>query len=141
MNNKLIEVTEYNGIGYSPVVKYGEWRVAVLNYHPELLPQNIKKLQKHDKSDEVFVLLHGRCILYSAQTDEAGAPKEIFGVDMQPYKQYNIKKSVYHSHTLSEDAMVLIIENDDTCNENSPEHDLTPEQCKELCKLRDELWF
>ncbi len=31
-NEKLLEEREYTGEGYSPVVDYGAWRVAILNY-------------------------------------------------------------------------------------------------------------
>ncbi len=31
----LIQQESYTDSGYSPVIDYGEWRVAILNYHPE----------------------------------------------------------------------------------------------------------
>lgn len=133
--SNLIEVKEYTELGYSPVVVFEEWRVAVLNYHPELLPDSIESFQKHDKTDEVFVLLKGNCILFALEED--GLVKAF---DMQPGKMYNVKKGVYHSHTLSEDAMVLIVENENTGDGNSPKMQLSEAQRAMVTGLARQLW-
>ena len=96
--DNLVEVLQYEGIGYQPILSCRDWRVAILNYHPELLIENIGNFQQHSLTDEAFILLKGECTL----------------------KLYNIKKGVYHTHTLSEEGMVLIVEADDTCDDNSP---------------------
>ena len=113
----LMEVLEYTGIGYQPIMACRDFRVAVLNYHEELLPQNINNFQQHSLTDEAFVLLKGHCILFIAEDESL---QEIHAVEMEPYKVYNIKQGTYHTHTLTEDAMVLIVEADDTCDDNSP---------------------
>jgi len=59
---------------------------------------------------------------------------------MKPLKLYNVKKSVWHSHTLSKDAIVLIVENKDTSLINSPEKILTEGQQKIIIKHTDNLW-
>ena len=112
-----MEVLEYTGIGYQPILACRDWRVAVLNYHEELLPQNINNFQQHSLTDEAFVLLKGHCILFLAEDESL---QEIHAVEMEPHKVYNIKQGTYHTHTLTEDAMVLIVEADDTCDDNSP---------------------
>ena len=133
MKSDLIEIKEYEEAGYKPVIDYGEWRVAVLNYCDELLPENITKMQKHNQTDEVFVLLKGKCMLFMAEGDQK--IEEIYAQEMEPFKMYNIKRSVWHTHTLSEEAMVLIIENRDTGLDNSPEIDLTDQERKKIIKL------
>ncbi|MBM7555686.1 WxcM-like domain-containing protein [Halanaerobacter jeridensis] len=135
---ELIEVKEYTADGYQPLINYESWRVAILKYCDELLPENITKMQKHNQTDEVFVLLEGECILFLAEGDEE--IEEIHAQDMEPLKVYNVKKSVWHTHTLSEDAVVLIVENDDTCLDNSPEKDLNSEQQEKLVQLTAEAW-
>ena len=52
---KLLEVREYKKEGYSPVVDYGAWRVAILNYNDQLLPENLTAMQRHNETDEVFI--------------------------------------------------------------------------------------
>jgi len=140
MKNKsdLIEIKEYSGEGYKPIIDYDTWRVALLKYCEELLPNEIDKMQRHDETDEVFVLLQGKCILFLADgEDKVG---KIIAEDMQPLKIYNIKKSVWHSHTLSKDAVVLIVENVDTTIKNSPEIGLNKNEQNKLIDLTDQLW-
>jgi len=133
ISEKLVEISEYNGIGYQPLVDYDAWRVAILRYHPELLPENIDNMQRHDETDEVFVLLAGRCTLFFGEGSDAIT--NILAEDMQPLKLYNVKRGTWHTHTLSEDAMVLIVENVDTRDANSPKVKLTPEQREVIMQL------
>lgn len=138
INNTLLEVQEYTGEGYRPIIDYGAWRVAILRYHPELEPDAINTMQRHDETDEVFVLLAGRCILFIGDgDDEIGT---IHAVDLQPLKAYNVKKGAWHTHTLSHDATVLIVENRDTTDSNSPVCALTPQQCAEIIHQTQQKW-
>jgi hypothetical protein len=138
IDQHLLEISAYTGEGYQPLITYGAWRVAILRYIDELLPQNIRKMQRHDATDEVFVLLEGRCILFvGTGTDRV---EEVLAEDMQPLKLYNIKRGAWHTHTLDQAATVLIIENDDTGPINSPEIELTVEQRVQLSTLTHDLW-
>ena len=134
----LLEVRAYTGEGYLPVMDYGAWRVAILNYIDELLPKNISHMQRHDETDEVFVLLRGRCILFLGAGEESVT--SIYAQDMEPLKMYNVRKSAWHTHTLSEGGMVLIIENRDTGECNSPLCPLNKAQRKQLVDLSQKLW-
>jgi ureidoglycolate hydrolase len=134
----LLEIETYSAEGYRPLVDYGAWRVAMLRYHPELLPRNIINMQKHDETDEIFVLLVGRCILFVADGD--AQPGSIEAHDMEPLKVYNVKRSVWHTHTLSLDASVLIVENQDTTAENSPQRPLSEAQRETLVRLTAQAW-
>ncbi len=138
INETLLEIREHNQAGYKPLVDYANWRVAILNFSEDLRPENITALQRHNETDEVFILLRGRCILFIGDGDETVAT--IYGQDMMPHTLYNVKKKVWHSHTLSEDAMVLIVENRDTTYDNSPFSPLTGDQRKDLMALTSELW-
>lgn len=134
----LLEIHEYKGEGYKPLVDFGEWRVAVLRYIDELLPYNIEKMQRHEETDEVFVLLEGRCILFIGEGDRQIT--EIHAQDMEPLKLYNVRHTCWHTHTLSQDAAVLIVENCDTDEHNSPEILLNLKQKAELARLTKRLW-
>ena len=138
LSESLIEIREHNGPDYQPLVDYQNWRVAIINYTPDLTPDKINRMQKHTETDEVFVLMTGRCILFLGEGEERVT--KVHGVDMEPYKAYNIKRGVWHSHTFSEDARVLIVENRDTVVENSPFVGLSGEQCKEIIELTKALW-
>lgn len=138
INESLLEIRQYRDDGYQPLIDYGAWRVAILRYHPELAPVSIRTMQRHDETDEVFVLLAGRCILFIGEGEET--VHQVHAVDMQPLKCYNIKKSVWHTHTLSRDATVLIIENQDTSDANSPLCELAPEQLSDILQYTEQLW-
>jgi ureidoglycolate hydrolase len=134
----LIQVLEYTGEGYKPLMAYEAWRVAVLNYTPELLAGHLDKMQRHNLTDEAFVLLSGSCILFVGEGSEG--VERIHAVDMQPGKVYNIRKGVWHSHTLTPGAAVLVVENDNTSAQNSTLAALTPAQTAELVTLTKQLW-
>jgi ureidoglycolate hydrolase len=133
ISEKLIEIREYHQPGYGPLVDFGHWRVAVLNYSADLHPEKITAMQRHNLTDEVFVLLRGRCLLFVS--DGSDCVTSIQAENMSPFTAYNIKQAVWHSHTLSEDAMVLIIENRDTTYDNSPFCTLSTDQRRDVIGL------
>lgn len=138
INESLLEVRSHLQAGYKPLIDYENWRVAILNFSEDLRPQNITRLQRHNETDEVFVLLSGRCILFLGEGDQDVTA--IYAQDMVPQTLYNVKRKVWHSHTLSEDAMVLIVENRDTTFDNSPFCPLAGEQRDLVMTLTRQLW-
>ena len=134
------EITEFNDAGYAPIVDFQSWRVAMLNYIDELEPDQINNFQCHLETDEVFVLLAGRCILFLADVDNDNHIIAIHAIDMQPHRAYNIKQGVFHTHTLTEKAKVLIIENRDTDETNSPKIMIGQEINQQLVRLTTEQW-
>lgn len=136
MDSNLLEISEYTSPGYSPVITYEGWRVAILNYIDELEAWNINKIQYHDETDEVFVLLKGQMVLFIAGNEEN--PGNIEAVNLERNKMYNVKRGTWHTHTLSHDAMCLIIENSDTEDDvNSPQRYLDEEHKKQIERLFD----
>ena len=133
IDERLLEIRNHTDQGYRPVIDFSTWRVAVLNYGEDLKPTNIASMQRHDETDEVFVLLKGRCLLYIG--DGLESVTEIFAENMHPHQVYNVKKGVWHNHTLSEDAMVLIVENRNTTYDNSPFCPLQPQQRRMIIEL------
>jgi len=125
-----IEIKEYTAPGYAPVVDYESWRVAVLNDCEELQVEQLKTMQKHTLSDEVFVLLKGSCTLFTAGDDETIG--DVKSVELTPCKCYNVKKGVWHTHTLEENSSVLIVENRDTNDSNSPTQKMNDAQIQQL---------
>ncbi|MCL1980585.1 MAG: hypothetical protein FWG62_05875 [Proteobacteria bacterium] len=138
MNHELLEICEYNGCGYQPLVDFGTWRVAVLNYSADLQPERLTRMQRHNETDEVFVLLSGRCILFVGEGRDAVS--QIHAEDLQPGLVYNVRQAVWHTHTLSPDAKVLVVENRETTYDNSPFTPLTKGQQHCLVALTRRLW-
>ena len=131
--DEFVQIESYAGEGYRPLVDYGEWRVAILRFIGSLLPENIDFIECHRETDEVFVLLEGACILLIGVPE--GESYRIEPLEMAPLKLYNIRKGVYHSHILSRNATVLIIENRDTGAANSHRISLSESQRAQVCRV------
>ncbi len=128
----LISVLEHTDKSFKVVSEFEGWKVALMNDMEKYKPENIACMQKHNLSDEIFVLLSGKCTLFVATGDEM--PQEVTAVPMEQGKVYSIKKGVWHTHTFHENTQVFIVENSNTNDGNSPRcFDLTPEQ-KEYIK-------
>lgn len=138
ISEQLLEVREHCGTGYLPLVDFESWRVAVLNFAEELRAEEITRMQRHNETDEVFVLLKGRCILFVGEGDETVTA--IRARDLSPHQLYNVKQGVWHHHTLSEDAMVLVVENRDTTYDNSPFCALSGIQQEKIREVTGRLW-
>jgi hypothetical protein len=68
-------------------------------------------MERHMKTDEVFVLLCSEAALYIGDGREK--------VTMEIGKVYNVKVATWHNLCMKEGSQVLIVENDDTCRENT----------------------
>jgi hypothetical protein len=115
----LLEIKGFEGQGYEPLVDFGTWRVAALRYLDEIAPDHINSMERHTATDEVFVLAKGIGMLVLGGNGKV--VDEIQTIIMEVGKVYNIKLNSWHNIILSEDAHVIIIENQDT-GENNTEH-------------------
>ena len=141
MNNHniyLIEIHETQNPGFGPMVDSDQWRVAFLNFERDSLPNNLKELHRHNESDEVFVLLKGRCILFLG--GEECAVSHIYAQELEPYKIYKVHRRVWHAQALSPDTKLLIVENRNTSLANSPLLDLTEHQRTEIFSMTRQIW-
>lgn len=117
MNDKLLSIKEFTGEGYLPLVDFGSWRVAFLRYLDGLQPDRVDRLERHNETDEVFVLLAGQAVLFLGEGDES--IERVFPQEMAYYKVYNVKCSAWHAVILSPDATILLVENCDTGEKNT----------------------
>src|SRR5664279_732271 len=99
MDEKMLEIREFTSPGYQPVIDFSMWRVAILNYIDEIRPERIEKMERHNETDEVFVLIKGQGILFLGEGDESVV--KIHPQVLEPSKIYNVKRSVWHSTVLS----------------------------------------
>jgi len=136
--HNLLEIQEYIGEGYRPLVDFENWRVAMLNYSPDLLPEKLTHMQRHNETDEVFILLQGRCVLFVGEGEETVG--RMHAVDLEPGKAYNVRQGVWHTHTLNRAAKVLVVENRNTTYDNSPFVPLTAVQQQELVGKTHSFW-
>ncbi|WP_099467009.1 cupin domain-containing protein [Konateibacter massiliensis] len=134
MKKEHIDVVEMPKEGYQPLVDFETWRVAVLKYCEDVRLENIKTMQRHMETDEVFVLLKGNCTLITGESgDDIG---KIDQIKLEPHKLYNVKKGVWHNHVMDEEGEVLIVENQNTCDDNSP---ILPLSEQKILEMKDRL--
>lgn len=128
IDEMLLEVRNYTGEGFQPLIINMTWRVAILNYMDALRPDHIEVMERHPETDEVFVLMRGRGILFLAAGEVA--IDEILVQVMEPGTLYNVKPHCWHTTVLSRDASVLIMENANTGEHNTQFVQLEPSQRK-----------
>lgn len=104
-----IEIYEYHGAGYKPLVYSNNWMVALLNYEDSMSLENACDIERHVKTDEVFLLLQGRAALYLVAADQ---PLRV--IEMQPGLVYNMTRGTWHNLLATKEAVFAIVENRDT---------------------------
>jgi ureidoglycolate hydrolase len=133
MNEKILQIKEYEGEGYKPLVDFDAWRVAYLRFIDELIPENIYRLERHVETDEVFVLLDGQAVLIMGEGE-----REIENLHfqvMEPGKLFNVRKNAWHACVLSRDATILLVENKNTGSDNTDYIELNPSQRRSLVEI------
>jgi hypothetical protein len=126
MDDPLIEIRNYEGKGYQPLIDYGAWRVAILRFSEEMQPETVGSMERHMETDEVFILTKGIGILILG--GNGIGIDSIYPHIMEIGRIQNVKCGVWHAVLLSRDASVVIVENRDTDRHNSEYANLTKEQ-------------
>ena len=132
----LLEEHRFEGEGYKPLIITKDWQAAQLNYMKELDPENIVKIDKHTKTDEVFLLMQGIAVLIIADDFLEGDPIQFETTQMQPGVIYNVPVNRWHNIAMAEDAQVFICEDSNSHLEEFILRDLS---VKEQEQLRNQL--
>jgi ureidoglycolate hydrolase len=134
MDENLLEIKQYGGEGYHPLIDFGAWRVAILRWEQSMLPENIAYMERHTQTDEVFVLLEGQATLILGGGQ--GSVEGVYPQVMEKGKLYNVKLNAWHTAVLSRDASILIVEERNTGEENSQFCNLSGEFRKDIIELK-----
>ncbi|MCK4815266.1 hypothetical protein KA005_05815 [bacterium] len=127
----ILEIYRWEEQGYKPLVFSNDWQVALLNWEPLFDRGNLNEIERHNDTDEVFVLLRGWSVLFVKM--EGGS---LQAVDMDPGVVYNVPKGVWHNLVASRDVTFLIVENRDT---HLSDTEIRPINADELEMLDDQL--
>lgn len=103
----MIEKYKYTGDDFSVLMSFEGWKIGFLRYSERFA--DFKVLERHNETDEAFVLLCGEAFLYT----------ESESVQMEKCTVYNIPKGEWHHLTVSPDATVLVVENSNTSKSNT----------------------
>lgn len=121
-----IQLLEFDGEGMKRVFENEKWMVGVKNWKPANDISGIDSLERHNQTDELFVLLSGSCTLLYA--NEMNGALVIEAEKMQPMKVYNIPRSLWHNTVTTKDVKLILIEDSSTGMENSDVLTLSEEQ-------------
>ena len=113
---------------YSPLVDFEKWCVAAICASEHNSADAIKQMERHNETDEVFLLIRGRSILFAATRQGERGIGGIDNVEMESLRVYNVKRGVWHACVLGSDAVVLVVENSGTGRNNSDYAQLTTDQ-------------
>ena len=103
------EIFDWNDLGYQPLVINSNWQVAKLNWESSFDIRNFHEMERHNHTDEVFILLKGRAILLTRYNQG-----EIFIQEMKTGIVFNVKEGIWHNLLSTRDASWIIIENPNT---------------------------
>ncbi len=134
IDSEHLEIYEWDGEGFSPLVVYGEWLVALMNWELRFDKSEIGNVERHNETDEVFVLICGKSILFVIEETTLKL------VDMKPKTLYNVAAGTWHNVVGTRNAKWLIVENNNTSYENTEFRKLNTEELGEL-DLQFPSWF
>ncbi len=127
MNNTPgLEVFSWDETGYMPLVYSPDWQVSLLNWERPFDLDQLEKIERHNRTDEVFVLLKGRSVLFTLAKDGLTV------ADMVPGVVYNVTTGSWHNLISTRDATWLIVENRDTHLHDVEYRQLTAAEKQEL---------
>ena len=121
---------EFGGEGMQRVFENEKWTVGIKNWKPANDITGIDCLERHNRTDELFVLIAGSCTLLFANEKDGGL--EIGAVKMEPNKVYNIPATLWHNTITCKDTKMILIEDSSTCSDNTDILSLTKEQIEKI---------
>jgi mannose-6-phosphate isomerase-like protein (cupin superfamily) len=128
-----IEVKDFSGEGMNRVYENQKWMVGIKNWKPANDISGIDCLERHNETDELFVLLSGQCTLVYA--NENGQNLDIQALKMELLKVYNIPATLWHNTVTRKDTKLALIEDSSTGSHNSDVLSLTADQMVQVKKL------
>lgn len=123
----------FDGEGMQRVFENEKWTVGIKNWKPANDITGVNCLERHNKTDELFVLLEGKCTLIFA--NEVEGKLCIDRVKMEKDKVYNIPATLWHNTVTEKNTKMVLIEDSNTSMDNSDILNLTKEQIDEIKAL------
>jgi ureidoglycolate hydrolase len=102
----------YQGTGFKPLFVSSGWQVSQLNDCEELHSDTVDRIERHDGTDEVFLLVCGKATLVTATKPDGQHQFEL--VQMEQGVTYNIPSGTWHTIITSPGMQVMIVEKDQT---------------------------
>lgn len=123
---ETLETHTFTDPGYKPLIFFDGWQVALLNWEQLFDLDNAGEIERHNQTDEVFVLWRGRALIFTSDG------KRLQATQMQPGVVYNVPAGAWHNLLASRDASWIIVENRDTHLGDTELRQMTPAEWEQL---------
>ncbi len=121
-HKEYLQILPYTEQGYAPLVFSQGWQTAILNWEPGADVEAVYRVERHNLTDEVFILWRGSGALVIAE------PEGIRVVDAVPGVTYNVTIGTWHTVIGTRDSSWIIVENKDTHLGDTEYRDMTHEE-------------
>jgi hypothetical protein len=121
-----VEILTYTQEDFQPVVETAGWLVALMNWSPRFDLSAPRLVEAHPHTDEVFVLQHGKSVLF-VLTEQG-----LDVLDMVPGVVYNVTRGTFHNVIGNRDAQWLIVESSEDTAQPTQYKTLDSRQSAEL---------
>jgi hypothetical protein len=119
---QLVEIGEYFGIGFQPVLIFDGWRVAMKRAGAGTSAAKFHAVDRHNETNEVFVLTTGQAEMLLMEG--GNVPTEFHLFPMELNVAYSVQQSAWHHVFMSDDAHIIVFERANTARENSDSYEL-----------------
>ena len=103
----MTEVIEIGLKGFNSVFKSDSWQIATITYDKGYSKEGFNHMKRHLTTDEVFTLINGNAVLHTAEDGE------FIDTNVEKGKIYCVRKGTWHYLEISEDSMLMVVENKD----------------------------
>ncbi|MBO4897598.1 MAG: hypothetical protein J5590_04815 [Clostridia bacterium] len=107
----MIEICDTYSGGFYPMTKTDKWQVAYITHSDSY--GEPRELKRHMTTDEAMILIRGAAELYTYENDKVICMKMKNGV------LYNIKCATWHHLKISEDALLIVVEDSNIKKEST----------------------
>ena len=128
--NKFVNEIKTDKNSFNVATIFESWQVAYLNFGDVVSISKLTQVERHMKSDEIFILVEGSCHMIVGGNDSAFSLCDV--IDMKKNTIYSVSKGVWHHVLLSEDAKIFIVEESNTSADNGEYYELTEGQKIEI---------
>ena len=119
---QLVVTGKYFGEGFSPVMDFDGWRVAMKRWAENTSPAKFHSVDRHNETNEVFILTQGQADILLK--DGSRRPTEAYLTPMELNVAYSVQAGAWHHVFMSEDAHIIVFERANTSRENSDHYEL-----------------
>lgn len=121
-HNNQLQVLAWQEDGYAPLVISQGWQTAILNWEPGAEVTAVYRVERHNLTDEVFILWRGSGALVVAESDGLKV------IDAVPGTVYNVTVGTWHTVIGTRDSSWIIVENKDTHLGDTEYRDLSEDE-------------